>query len=123
MSGIAALVYVIICAGVILFQLCLIAGAPWGRLTQGGMHPAALPLSGRIVAGCSVLLLLAMGLSILSAAGHWPGWPRWTAWAALAIQTLSVALNGLTPSRTERRVWGPITLFMLVLAAFVLLAD
>ena len=31
-----ALVYIAIIAGVIVFQFCLMAGAPWGRLTQGG---------------------------------------------------------------------------------------
>jgi hypothetical protein len=123
MNGIAATSYALICAGVILFQVCLIAGAPWGRLTQGGLHEAALPLGGRIVAAFSILLLLAMGGSILSAGGHGLDWPRWTGWVTLSIQGLSVIMNGLTPSRAERRIWTPVTLCMLGLAAFVMLAS
>lgn len=123
MNEIAALAYAVICAGVILFQFCLIAGAPWGQLTQGGLHKAALPLSGRIAAALSVLLLLAMGMAILSAAGIWPQWPRWTGWAALGVQVLSVLMNALTPSRIERLIWAPVTLLMLVLALLVMFAG
>jgi hypothetical protein len=122
MTQLRAALYAVICLGVILFQMCLIAGAPWGRLTQGGRHPGKLPVPGRIAAGLSIVLLLAMGASILSAAEHWPHWPVWTGWATLATTTVSTILNLITPSRAERRLWGPITLVMLGLALTVMLA-
>ncbi|MGE0624358.1 MAG: hypothetical protein AB7I04_15280 [Pseudomonadales bacterium] len=121
-QGAAALLYVLIVAGVIGFQFCLIAGAPWGRLTQGGRHAGALPPAGRIAAGLSVLLLAGMAAAIASAAGLFPGWPGWTAWGALAVQLASTILNWITPSRAERMLWGPVTTLMLALAAFVTLA-
>ena len=118
MAHSAALLYVVIVAAVIVFQFCLIAGAPWGRLTQGGRHQRALPASGRVAAGLSVVLLVCMAAGIASAAGLPPGWPIWTAWAALAVQALSTLANWITPSHPERRLWGPVTTLMLGLAAY-----
>jgi hypothetical protein len=119
----AALLYVLIIAGVIVFQLCLIAGAPWGRLTQGGRHDGVLPAPARIAAVLSVALLACMGAAIASSAGLPPHWPEWTGWAATGVQVLSMILNWVTPSLPERRLWGPITTAMLALCAFVVLAP
>lgn len=114
--------YALLCLGIVFFQIALIAGAPWGAATQGGAHPGALPLGGRIVAALSIPVVLFMGLSILSAAGF-PGlgWPRWTAWAALGVQAVTMALNWITPSEIERQIWGPVTTIMLALASYVVL--
>lgn len=119
----AALLYLLIVAAVIGFQLCLIAGAPWGRLTQGGRHDGALPASGRIAAGLSILLLAGMGGAIASAAGLFPGWPGWTGWVAIGVHGLSTVLNWITPSRAERNLWGPVTTLMLALAVWVVLVG
>lgn len=121
MIQISALIYFAICIGVILFQICMIAGAPWGRLTQGGFNSGKLPTRNRILAGFSVFLMLAMGLSIISAAGYWPSWPIWSGWIALASTIVSVIMNLMTPSVPERKLWGPVTLAMLGLALIVVL--
>lgn len=118
---IPAFVYAAICAAVIVFQFCLIAGAPWGPLTQGGKNPGALPASGRIAAALSVVLLAMMAAAMLSAAGLWPRWPLWTAWTTLGIQVLSTLMNWITPSRPERLLWGPVTTLMLIAAATIML--
>jgi len=112
----AAIAYSILTAGVIVFQCCLIAGAPWGHLTQGGKNTGALPRAGRIAAGISILLLVGMAGGVLSAAGLAPGWPQWTGWAAVGVQALSTLANWATPSKSERRLWAPITTLLLVLA-------
>lgn len=121
MSQTAAILYGFIIIGVVVFQVSLIVGVPWGRLTQGGRHDGALPVSGRIAAFVSVFLLGAMGAAITSSAGLFPGWPIWTGWAALGVQTLSMIMNWITPSRPERLLWGPITTVMFGLAAYVVL--
>lgn len=123
MIAFAATLFAVICLGVIGFQVALIGGAPWGRLTQGGGVDGPLPRRGRIAAALSILLILAVALAILSAAGRWPHWPAWTGWAALGVQTLSTCVNWITPSAPERRLWGPITSVMLALAALVVVAG
>jgi len=118
----AALLYAVFCGGVIVFQIGLIAGAPWGRLTQGGNHPDVLPGSGRVIAAISAFLLILMAGSFLSVAGMWLIWPRWMGWGALGIQMVSMLLNWITPSRAERRLWGPVTTVMFTMALIVMVS-
>ena len=117
-----AALYAAIIALVILFQICLIAGAPWGRFTQGGRYAGPLPSSGRFVAAVSIVVLIFLGASLTSAAGLTPHWASWTGYAAVAVQALSTSLNWVTPSKSERRLWGPITTVMLLVAVYVVLA-
>lgn len=104
---------------VIGFQVALLLGARWGRLTQGGQVKGALPLRGRIIAALSIAILAAIALAILSADRRWPNWPRWTAYAAIAIVFVSTILNWITPSPAERKLWGPIMTVMLTIAIVI----
>ena len=122
MTQMAAVLYIVIVAGVIAFQFCLIAGAPWAQLTQGGRYQGVLPIAGRVAAGLSIPLLVYMGAGISSAAGMAPHWPKWTAYTVLAVQLLSTFLNWITPSRAERLLWGPVTSVMLALVVYVVFA-
>lgn len=119
MVQLAATTYVFIILGVVVFQFCLIAGAPWGRVTQGGRHHGSLPISGRVVAGTSVVLLVFMAIGIASEAKLIAGLPKWVPYTGLTIQALSALLNWITPSRIERLIWAPITTLMLTLALYV----
>ena len=120
MIGSSASLYAAICVLVVVFQICLIAGAPWGRYTQGGSHAGALPVSGRVAAAVSIVILTLMAAAMLSAANLPPNWPRWTGWAAMGVQTLSTLMNWITPSKVERQLWGPVTALMLILAGVVM---
>lgn len=114
-----AMLYAVFCLGVIGFQVALIAGAPWGRITQGGQVEGALPPLGRWIAGISVFLLAFMTAAVLSAAGLGADWPVWTGWLAFAVQVVSALLNWITPSVPERRLWAPITTGMAICAGVV----
>lgn len=118
-----SLTYLCACIATIGFQIALIIGAPWGRLTQGGQNEGPLPLTGRIVAFISIFVLAAMAMAVLSAAGLWPNWHNWTGLVAVAIQALSCLLNWITPSALERRLWGPATSVMLALATVTVFAG
>jgi len=115
----AAVLYALVVGIVVLFQFCLIMGAPWGKITQGGRNEGPLPTSGRLVATLSVPILFFMGASITSAAGLVPNWTGWTAYVAIAVQALNTTLNWITQSKPERILWGPITSIMLLIAALV----
>ncbi|MEL6960259.1 MAG: hypothetical protein AAGL89_15030 [Pseudomonadota bacterium] len=110
----------LILLAIIGFQVALIFGAPFGRLTQGGQIEGALPLAGRIVAALSIVILAAIALAMLSAEGRWPYWPRWTAWLGASVLAVSTVLNWITPSPAERRLWGPTLTVTLVLAITIL---
>lgn len=112
-------IYCTLILGVIGFQIALILGAPWGRLTQGGQVNGPLPAFGRIVAAISIIILFGLALAVLSADGRWPFWPLWTGWTAVAVNAVVAVLNWITPSVTERKLWGPITTAMLFVAVAV----
>jgi len=114
-----SVIYCALIAGVAGFQVALILGAPWGRLTQGGQIEGPLPRSGRLAAAASIVVLVAMALAVLSADGRWPGWPSWTGWSAVALNAVIMVLNWITPSTAERNLWGPITTVMVALALAV----
>jgi hypothetical protein len=120
MTQTAAQIFAALCLGVVVFQLCLIGGAPWGHLTQGGFHPGKLPIpqpdrSRRF------------GLPDAGHGGSNPvgGWGLAKLAAldrlgTLGLTVLSAGMNLATPSRSERLLWGPVTLTMLGLAAVVM---
>jgi len=55
-SVIAAIAFVTLIGLLVLFQLSLAFGAPWGRFAWGGQHPGVLPLGSRIASGVSILI-------------------------------------------------------------------
>ena len=112
MSQTAAIIYCLIVLAVIAFQVFLILGAPWGKITQGGRWPDVLPVQGKFIAFVSIFILIFMAMVSLSAAGLVFELPVWTIWAAIGIQSVSMVLNWITPSIPERRLWGPITTVM-----------
>ncbi len=119
---IAAQVYAALAAVVILFQIALILGAPWGHLTQGGFHPGVLPLQQRLMAAASVVLLAGMAFVVLSHAGvlaRQP-WSKVAMWGVVVMGVLSVVMNLATPSAPERMIWAPVTVVMLACAVRVL---
>lgn len=123
MSIALAQIFAALCGVVILFQLALAGGAPWGALTQGGRVDGPLPPSGRIVAALSAAALAWMAATILSAAGIGLGWPRWTGWATVGLLLLSATLNWVSPSAAERALWGPVGTAMTALAAMVMVVS
>lgn len=104
---------------VVVFQVLLVFGAPWGHLTMGARHTGRLDPAGRTMAAASAVLLIAVAVAVLSAAGLGAVWPRWTLWAAITISALSTLANAVTPSAPERRLWLPIVSLMLLCALVV----
>jgi len=70
--GIAALIQVVISLGVVVFQLALVAGAPWGAFAMGGQNKGILPSSLRIGAAVSAVIMLAQAGHYLAQAGVIP---------------------------------------------------
>ncbi|WKW12896.1 hypothetical protein Strain138_002207 [Pseudogemmatithrix spongiicola] len=100
-----------LCAGTVtLFQLALVAGAPWGQLTQGGRVGGALPLAGRLVALASALLLVAFIVAVRARART--DRFRRMAWVVVAYCALGIVANAATPSAPERALWLPVVTLM-----------
>ena len=116
MIQLAAYGFALLAALVAAFQIALVAGAPWGRFTQGGAHAGRLPAVPRAAAGVSAVLIVgmailvrarsgALGPSAAQAVGPW-------AWSAVALSFVTLLANAVSPSRVERRTWVPVAAAM-----------
>jgi hypothetical protein len=114
---VAGIVYGVVTAGVVTFQLALAAGAPWGAYAMGGAFPGAFPAPMRVAAVVQAVLLALLSGVILSRAGvalpSWSRTSRWAAWLAVAVAALSLVANLATPSAGERLIWAPVAFLML----------
>jgi hypothetical protein len=107
----AALLYAIISLGVVLFQIALAVGAPWGTYAMGGAFLGQFPPSLRIAALIQAALLVGMAMVVRIS--------RWLVWFVVAFAALSLILNLITPSAGERAIWAPTAFLLLVSSAIV----
>jgi hypothetical protein len=123
MKTIAAWLFTIAASVVVLFQLALAAGAPWGGWAMGGAYPGQFPPALRVAAVVQAALLVGMALVVLAGAGlfapRWARHTRWLIWVVVAYSVIGFILNVITPSPGERAIWAPVTLLMLVCSAIV----
>jgi heat shock protein HslJ len=115
---VAAITYAVITTGVVLFQLALALGAPWGSLAMGGAFPGRFPAKMRVAAVAQAVLLALMAAAVLSRAGlilsDWSQVAMWLTWGVVAFTAVSVVLNLSSPSPGERRIWVPVALVLFV---------
>ena len=102
----------------VLFQFALAFGAPWGALAMGGRYPGSFPHHMRGAAVVQAVVIWTMAGVVLVRAGlvssPWFDISRSLVWVVVAFAVLSTVLNLTTPSKWERRLWGPITVVMLI---------
>jgi hypothetical protein len=106
-----------------LFQLALVLGAPMGEYAFGGQTPK-LPHQYRFSSAVSFLVMLAIS-------GHYIAQLGWLApllepnlnaiinWVLVGFFTLSAVVNNLTKSEKEKRLWGGVTIAMLLSSIIV----
>jgi undecaprenyl pyrophosphate phosphatase UppP len=110
-------------AGLIVFQLALVAGAPFGRASWGGTH-RVLTASLRLGSVATVVLYALAALVILRRAGYpirriSEARARRAAWAVVVILTLSAVANLASRSVWELFGMAPFALILAVLSFVV----
>jgi hypothetical protein len=115
---IAAVVALVVFAGLVVFQIALALGAPWGRAAYGGQAPGVLPRHFRISSAVAAVVWIGVAL-IVARRGGIPVWaPLPDAWLPVAIWVvvgllaIAVVLNTITLSVIERAIWLPVTLVL-----------
>jgi cytochrome bd-type quinol oxidase subunit 1 len=110
---------------VIIFQIALAAGVPWGHLTWGGKFSGRLPKQMRGVAVFSAVLLAAFAVIVETQAGvilhQWQGLSQILIWVVVAYCALGTLMSAITPSKWERIIWLPVVLVSLVCSLIVAL--
>lgn len=125
LTEVLAIVFAALTGIVIAFQLALAAGMPWGAYAMGGAFPGRMPPPMRVAAVIQALVLAALAVVVLSAAGlvvptlgaEWP----WLAWVPVAVSAVAAVLNAATRNQGERRLWLPVAVVLLVCSLVVAL--
>ena len=122
-AEVAAIIFCVLTSVVVVFQLALAAGAPWGQVAMGGKYPGRFPRQLRIAAVVQALVLVGLGAVVLTRAGLiFPQWltaSTWLIWGVVAFSVLALALNLITPSKWERIIWAPVAAGMLLCSVIV----
>ena len=126
-APIAANLYLLLTGVVVLFQLALAAGAPWGHLAMGGKYPGQFPAKMRVLSVFNAAILLAMGGVVATRAGlilpDVSDLSVWAIWIVVVFVGLSAVANLATPSKPERALWGPVSIVKVICALIVALAP
>lgn len=86
------------------FQAGLAAGAPWGRVSYGGKHPARLPAKLRRISVVSSLVYAA-GAAGLASRRTPPRLKRAIHIACTGLGAVGAVVNAISPSRPEK-LWS-----------------
>ncbi|TFB66837.1 hypothetical protein [Cryobacterium sp. Hz9] len=98
---IAAIAFVTLIGLLVLFQLSLALGAPWGRFAWGGQHPGVLPFGYRIASGVSILIYGFIALLALDRAGVADVFPN--AFSPVGIWVVFLQLSTTAASQCPAR--------------------
>lgn len=107
----AAVVALLLLAGLAVFQALLIAGRPLGRFAWGGQH-AVLPAGYRVGSAVSIALYAGFAVLILQAAGSVSplpgGFVQVAIWVLTGYFVLGIGMNAISRSRPERLLMTPV---------------
>ena len=123
MSLLAAYIFVFLISVVVLFQLALSVGAPWGTIAMGGRFPDKFPAPMRVAAFAQALILTLLGLIVpiharLVLPDFYPI-SEVGIWVVVGVFSLSLIMNLATPSKWERLIWAPVVAILLACSLLV----
>ena len=123
MPSTAALVSTALLAFVVIFQVAMACGAPWGGIAMGGRYPGKFPLPMRVAAAVQAIVMILLGCIVLVNDGFLlPAFYSHSTiaiWGVVAIFSLSFIMNLATPSKWERIIWAPVAALVLVCTVLV----
>lgn len=111
---------------IIIFQIGLASGAPWGEFAFGGRNKGTLPKHLRIGSVLSSFLYLGISGHLLAQVGVFPqllesNLNTLANWSIVGIFSLALVMNIITPSKKERLVWAPVAAVLLVSSVIIAL--
>jgi|SRR6056297_1777227 len=126
MVTIAAIIFTILITFVILFQLGLLIGMPWGEYAMGGRFPGTYPWKMRLVAIVQIIILFFFAFVVLVRAeiirSRYSELSMTAIWFVVGFFVLSSVLNLITPSKKERNLWAPTSILLLITSSILALA-
>jgi hypothetical protein len=118
-----AFIYTILMSAVIIFQLCLTLGLPWGAASMGGKFPGKYPTKMRFVSFFNMILLSFMTMIVLIKADlilpQFKSTSHFAIWFVVIFSITAVILNTITKSKIERNIWAPVTAIQFICVLIV----
>jgi hypothetical protein len=122
----AALIAIALIGALVVFQLALALGAPYGAAAWGGRNPGVLPRNLRIASAVvGIVVYPLMAVVILAAAGFigddWlPIDPTIAMWILAGFFALGAIANAISRSAPER-IWAPVSAVLAICCALIAL--
>jgi hypothetical protein len=120
---ILAKIYIVLTILIVLFQLALVLGAPFGEYTMGGKFPGKLSYKMRIIAFIQIVILILFASVIIVKAGlsleKYYNIGRIGIWFVVAFFILGSIVNLSSPSRKEKLVMGPANIIALIITFLI----
>ncbi len=115
---VAATISITLLILLVVFQILLAAGAPFGHFAWGGQHKT-LPRKLRVSSALSIVIYVMFALFILSRAGIWQLIPQGSfldisLWVMGGYLVIGVLMNAMSHSKPERYVMTPTALILAV---------
>jgi hypothetical protein len=120
---ISAYIFAILSFVIILFQLALTIGMPWGAASMGGKFPGKYPPRMRVVSLINIFIISFIAAIVLIKSEII--WLQFKSFATVAIyfvvafSLVATILNTITPSKIERKIWAPVAAILLLTSSIV----
>lgn len=127
LGQLSALVASIVLIGLMIFQLLLVLGRPYGQYAWGGQH-RVLPIGYRIGSVIAIIIYVISVIVMLESAGliafiSNTAISQYGIWVLFIYFLIGVPLNAISRSKPERNTMTPIVLLLCVLTLVVALAG
>ncbi|MBE0538819.1 MAG: hypothetical protein IH620_03835 [Ignavibacterium sp.] len=119
----SAYIFAILSFVIILFQLGLTIGMPWGAASMGGKYPGKYPPRMRVVSLINIFITSFIAVIVLIKSEII--WLQFKSFANVAIyfvvafSAVATILNTITPSKIERKIWAPVAAILLLTSLIV----
>ncbi|TFC58223.1 hypothetical protein [Cryobacterium sp. TMB1-7] len=112
---------------VVIFQISLLLGAPFGAAALGGANAGTLPAELRMVSAVSAVIWVVAAVIVLARGGVGmrvpPALSRWGTWVLVGYLALGVLMNLASSSPWERFGWAPFTAVLFGLTLLLALSE
>ena len=120
---VSAIIFASLSGIIILFQLGLALGLPWGKASMGGKFPGKYPPKMRIVGLVNSMVICIIIVVVLIKANLLL--PRFKSFSDIIIYFVvgfsltATIMNIITPSKIERNIWAPVAAILFVTSFIV----
>lgn len=117
------IIFTVAALPILILQLGLILGMPWGKMAMGGQFGDVFPTKLRISAAIQLLIIVASLLVVFIRGGviceGYFEFSRGAIWFVVILYFISSILNMITSSKQERLLGAPCAIILFMSSVFI----